>query len=94
MSQDPHGVPRVIADHEFRRSVSWKVYSRIEVYDHLDVAFEITVFIHKSPEICVVIRLEKYQHEINILFCFYFLEDIEYEILGGMTVASPVPKKV
>ena len=47
----------MIADHEFRRIISWVVNCGFEGSDHLNVALEMTVVVREPLEVCVVICL-------------------------------------
>ena len=66
----------------------------LEGGDCLNVASEVAVAIREPLEICVMGRLEDYQQEINVIFCFYFLEDVENEIPGRVAEAWAVPVEI
>ena len=70
------------------------MYFRVESNDHLNIVLEIVVFPNKSFEVRIVAGPEEDEHHIDLFLCFYFSENVEYEISGRMTVALLVPREI
>ena len=70
------------------------MYFRVESNDHLNIVLEIVVFPHKSLEVRIVARLEKDEHHIDPFLCFYFSENVKYEVPGRVAVALLIPGKI
>ena len=64
------------------------MHSRVESNDHLNIALEIVVLPYKSLEFRVVGGLEKDEQHIDLLFCFYFSKNFEYEVSGLSLLAT------